>query len=732
MSLRYKLTLGIAAILSTVFIIAVSFQIYGLKTSYKQNLKYARGALFEAQKLNMKQVTVAMKSLLEHFNAEVIAGRLSLEEAQNNARELFRAIRYDVDNKALAGGNYFWIDDTEGNNILHPITPQIEGKNRIESVDTNNMGFIRAIIESGKHGGNFTKYQYAKPNETEGKTKLGYSIEFKPWKWVIGTGFWTEDWNAAIDTGLGWQKETAQYVDKLIFYVIMAFAILFFVVLLLAFVYTKRFVSPIVDLSGLFGEMAKGDLSVKIEESKSKDEIGFLRMSLKGMVNNISSLLKRINDLVDKLFNASSVLSTTLKQSAKSAEDVVVFASNIAQDTQIQMNAVDSMMGNIGNITNGINNVALITSTATEKSEHTYKMVEEGNESLSAAIQQMNNIAETTKQTSNAIKLLGEKSKKINEIVKLISAISTQTNLLALNAAIEAARAGEQGRGFAVVAEEVRNLAEQSRQATEKISEEMLEIQKSTEDAVTLMNVGVVESGKGVEVVTQNDRMFKLIITDMTELDKEMHNITDVTKELYASSKAVQDSVAELGAICAKTSTTAKDIAAATRTQSANMASIADESKNLSTIAGDMQQQVSVFNFNEIAWTQDLETGNEKIDGQHKHLIEMANSLLKACSDKSAPTSVMKTLGFLTEYTIKHFSEEESLQQKYNYPGYAGHKEIHENFKAVVGELVAQYKKDSSDDLRGKVNSVIVDWLLKHIKHEDFKVAAHIKKAEKE
>jgi methyl-accepting chemotaxis protein len=179
--------------------------------------------------------------------------------------------------------------------------------------------------------------------------------------------------------------------------------------------------------------------------------------------------------------------------------------------------------------------------------------------------------------------------------VELISGVSAQTNLLALNAAIEAARAGEQGRGFAVVAEEVRKLAEQSRQATEKITQEILELQQDADSTVDLMNVGVAESEKGVAAVTQNSEVLEKILANIRDLDQEIQKITSVTKELSDSSRIVQDAAGELGNICSKTLDAARGIASVTQDQSTSVGKIEDFSKNLSVIASDMQSQVAKF-----------------------------------------------------------------------------------------------------------------------------------------
>jgi methyl-accepting chemotaxis protein len=598
MSLRYKLTLSIAGIIIAVTLVSVIFQIYEMQASYEENMLFARESLFDAQKANMKNITVAAAAIFEYFDAQAREGRMTLEEAQATAREQIRAIRYDTENKALSGGNYFWIDDTEGNNILHPITPQIEGKNRIEARDAANKEHIRAIIESGMKGGGFTEFHYEKPGEKEGKPKVGYSIEYKPWKWVIGTGFWSEDWNAEIDSRMSVMRSRSQtFLKELILRTVAGFTGIIVIVLVLTFLYTKKFVRPIVNLSRVSEEMARGNFNIEIDgDGKRGDEIGVLSGSMKNMIANLSSLLRQMNASSEELLRASEQLSSNAGQSALVTEEVSSSVNGITKETEAQTRAVNDINDAIRDMTSGLENVASISLAISEKSLRTFELAENGSQSLGKTILEINDISNTTRQTAEAIRNLGEKSKKINEIVTLINAISDQTNLLALNAAIEAARAGDAGRGFAVVAEEVRKLAEQSRQATEKISSEIKEIQNDTENTVRMMNIGVTASQKGVESVTGNGEMFTKIMADISSLNEDIQQISTVAHELSASSQSIQNSVDELGGISDKTSKAAMYIARAAREQSSDVNKIALSSAELLNIAEAMQEQVSHFN----------------------------------------------------------------------------------------------------------------------------------------
>ena len=130
----------------------------------------------------------------------------------------------------------------------------------------------------------------------------------------------------------------------------------------------------------------------------------------------------------------------------------------------------------------------------------------------------------------------------------------------------------------------------------------------------------------------------------------------------------------------------------------------------------------------EYTWDDILATGHTLIDEQHKQLFAALNNLLKAYNSGKDSGGLAKELDFLTNYTIKHFFDEEQLQQKYNYPDYENHKRYHEEFKKVVRNFNVEFiMKGSSEALIKDIQTKIGDWLVSHIKVQDFKLAAHIK-----
>jgi hemerythrin len=127
-------------------------------------------------------------------------------------------------------------------------------------------------------------------------------------------------------------------------------------------------------------------------------------------------------------------------------------------------------------------------------------------------------------------------------------------------------------------------------------------------------------------------------------------------------------------------------------------------------------------------WDSSLETGYLAIDNQHRQLVAAVNSLLDACRSGKGTAEVAKTMDFLTGYTIKHFSDEEKLQKQFEYPDYLTHKRYHDDFKVVVGAMTKRLIKEGpSEALINEVNTRIGDWLVNHIKGDDFRMAAYVK-----
>lgn len=122
-----------------------------------------------------------------------------------------------------------------------------------------------------------------------------------------------------------------------------------------------------------------------------------------------------------------------------------------------------------------------------------------------------------------------------------------------------------------------------------------------------------------------------------------------------------------------------------------------------------------------------LITGNEMIDNQHKELIEKINQLLEACEQSSGKIKAIQTLGYLADYTEYHFAEEEKLQEEISYPGIDAHKKQHEALRKVVAELheMLDEEEGPTEAFVAQVQKNVIEWLYKHIQGFDRSVAEY-------
>lgn len=126
-------------------------------------------------------------------------------------------------------------------------------------------------------------------------------------------------------------------------------------------------------------------------------------------------------------------------------------------------------------------------------------------------------------------------------------------------------------------------------------------------------------------------------------------------------------------------------------------------------------------------FSENLITGNEMIDSQHKELIDRINKLLDSCEQSNEKTVAVKTLDYLSDYTDFHFSAEEQLQREIEYPGFAKHKEQHDGFKKTIKELEEMLAEEEgpSQAFVEKVQENVVKWFYTHIEGFDRSVAEY-------
>ena len=340
--------------------------------------------------------------------------------------------------------------------------------------------------------------------------------------------------------------------------------------------------------------IAAGDLRSKIMLD-GDDEFAHIAHQFNTMVESMQKMIRKIKATATDVAGSSEELTANANQSAQVTQNVAQSITEVAEAAEKQMSIVTKSSATIDDFQHGLEEVITNQRHAREQTQATAQKATEGNSFVQSTVEQMNSIAQTVQQTGEIVGKLGERSKEIGNIVEIISNISGQTNLLALNAAIEAARAGEHGRGFAVVAEEVRKLAEESQNASQKISELIQSIQAETSQAVASMEEGRREAEKGKENVTATGESFSEILSMIGDVKKASLAVSERVLQLREDMSTIVDGMSEVDTSAKGIGSESQNVSAATEEQAAGMEEIASSSRSLANMANDLQTETDKF-----------------------------------------------------------------------------------------------------------------------------------------
>ncbi|WP_144155145.1 methyl-accepting chemotaxis protein [Paraburkholderia sp. BCC1885] len=379
----------------------------------------------EERKNDLVNVAHIGLSIIQEYAALERAGTLTGEQAQQQALARLRDIRYGED-------GYLIVINSRPRMVMHPIRPDMDGKDLGELADADGRHHYLSFAATAQAPqGGFVDYVFTRPHVSPAKAvdKIGYVVRYAPWDWIIATGAYVDDIDAAFYNSL--------YAAGGVFLVLA-------LLLALLVAFTNRSIERTIGgdpryAADVTGAIAAGNLAIAIRTRR----------------NDTDSLMQMIRHMRDALRRTISEIRSVADNVAVTAREIAGGNADLSARTESQAAALQQTASSLEQMTSMVHQTAENARSASEQASAAARITDRGGEMVLEVVATMRDIS-------------GE-SQKMVDIIAVIEGIAFQTNILALNAAVEAARAGEEGRGFAVVAGEVRNLAQRSAAAAKEI-----------------------------------------------------------------------------------------------------------------------------------------------------------------------------------------------------------------------------------------------------------------------
>lgn len=367
---------------------------------------------------------------------------------------------------------------------------------------------------------------------------------------------------------------------------------------LFALMFSNRLSNKISNITKTAKEIAEGNLKLERKTSideQSKDELTVLEGTFYKMKRSLHHIIKQVLENSQTVAHTSKNLAFSMGQSNLANDSLVKSITSVSdiayRQSDFVVGAVEKIEEMNGHIKKTLSNTKDLEDTVC----HADQVISIGKQTTDTMTKQIGNVNEMIIRFKQNVDILEKNSSNIGSVVNIIRGIADQTNLLSLNASIEAARAGEAGKGFAVVANEVKKLAEESRNATNHITEVIQAIQQNTK----IMND---EMQEGLNQITQNTEMAKNTIGAFTDIEKANVEVSDAAKEISTYVEKISEEIIYMGksfenlhenasTLSAESQTTS----AVTEEQSAVIEEVTAQSELLEEMAAKLQQDVEHF-----------------------------------------------------------------------------------------------------------------------------------------
>jgi methyl-accepting chemotaxis protein len=346
---------------------------------------------------------------------------------------------------------------------------------------------------------------------------------------------------------------------------------------------------PLINLRNLMQKGSQGNLTVRANY-KSQDEIGQLGNSFDEMMQQITTLVQQTSQSAQLVLETSAELANSSKTTATAAREIAVATDEIssgAAGLATESEKGSELTHHIGQQMKQVieANLEMGTSAADVQSSS-----EQGIQYMAELIGKTNVTEEMIRSMVDKVDNLKESTKSIRKILDVLNNMTKQTNILSLNATIEAARAGAAGKSFMVVADEIRKLADQSRQSIDVVGQITDTIQREIDETVNVLSTATPIFQEQIQSVKQADLIFKQVTENMGGFIEQLSAVSDSISTLDESQIVLSDAMTNVSAVAEESLATSEEVASLSSEQlsiSDGLVKLSDKLEQLSNSLND-------------------------------------------------------------------------------------------------------------------------------------------------
>lgn len=380
--------------------------------------------------------------------------------------------------------------------------------------------------------------------------------------------------------------------DLIYISVIGIILIIFFAILIVS---TYKGITKFIEQFNVLMHQAEdGNLTVKGEIYK-RDELGELTETFNKFIEKIRNLIYEAKDTSITAAASSNEIMKASDEVSKTVEEVAVTISSIAESSSKQVELTEQGAKDVNGVVEGLNLINKNTVHINKLANKAMETVINGTASIKHQSETMNDTKKASQNVTGIVYNLSTKSNEIGKVVEFINDITEQINLLSLNASIEAARAGEAGRGFTVVADQIKKLAELSKESTQKISNLILDVQKDIEKTVIEANNTKVSIDEQESSLKLTDDSFNLIQKSVFEMANKIKEVAEETKEINENAVSVEESIKNIASIVEQNASGTEEVASATEEETASVEEVASAMNHLAEMTNSLQKSLDKF-----------------------------------------------------------------------------------------------------------------------------------------